>query len=45
MIEQRGTAEAAFNAIDGTMDSMTRTAVFSHCTPNPCGETAEEQRH
>jgi hypothetical protein len=45
VIEQGGTAEAAFDTIDGTIDSMTKTAVFSHCKPNPCGETAEEQQH
>jgi len=38
-------AEAAFDAVDGTIDSVTITAVFSHCKPNPCGETIEEQRH
>lgn len=45
MIEQGGTAEAAFDAVGGTIDSMTTTAVFSHCKPNSCGETAEEQRY
>ena len=45
MIEQGGTAEAAFDAVDGTINSMTTTVVFSHCKPNPCGETAEEQQH
>jgi hypothetical protein len=28
-----------------TFDNMATTAVFSHCKPNPHGETAEEQRH
>jgi hypothetical protein len=42
VIEQGGTAEAAFDAIDGKIDSMTKTAVFSHCKPNPCGEMAKE---
>lgn len=45
MIEQGGTAEAAFNAVNGTIDSITITAVFSFCKPNPCGETVEEQRY
>jgi hypothetical protein len=40
-----GTAEAAFDAIDGKIDSMTKTAVFSHYKPNPCEETAKEQRY
>jgi hypothetical protein len=35
MIEQGGTAEEAFNAVDGTIDSMTKTMVFSHCKPSP----------
>jgi hypothetical protein len=29
MIEQGGIAEAAFNVIDGTVNSMTTTVVFS----------------
>ena len=45
MIEQGGTAEAAFDDVDGTIDSITTTMVFSHCKPNPCGETAKEQWH
>jgi hypothetical protein len=40
-----GIAEVAFDAIDKTIDSVTKTAVFSHSKPNTCGETAEEQRH
>lgn len=28
MIEQGGTAGAAFNAVDGTIDSMTKTVYF-----------------
>jgi hypothetical protein len=31
MIELGGTAEAAIDAVDGTINSMTKTAVFSHC--------------
>ncbi len=45
IIEQGGITEAAFDASDGTIDSMTITAVSSHCKPNSYGETAEEQRH
>jgi hypothetical protein len=45
MIEQGGTAEAAFDTVDGTIDSMTTTAVFSYCQSNPCGKTAKEQKH
>jgi len=45
MIEQGGTAEAAFDAINGTINSMTKTTVFSHFKLNPCGETAKEQQH
>ncbi len=44
-IGQGGTAKAAFDAINGTIDSRTETVVFSHCKPNPCGEKAKEQRH
>ena len=44
IIEHGGTAEAALDAVDGTIDSMTTSAVFSHCKPNPRRETAEEQR-
>jgi hypothetical protein len=29
MIEQGGTAKVAFDTISGTIDSMTKTAVFS----------------
>jgi hypothetical protein len=45
VIEQGETAEGVFDAVNGTIDSITTTAVFSHCKPNPCRETAEEQRH
>jgi hypothetical protein len=43
MLEQGGTAERAFNAVDGTIDNMTTTVVFSSCKPNPCREIAKEQ--
>lgn len=36
MIEQGGIVKAAFDAIDGTIDSITKAAVFFHCKPNPC---------
>jgi hypothetical protein len=42
MIEQGGTAKATFNAIDRTIDSITKTIVFSYCKLNPCKETAKE---
>ena len=42
MIEQGETAKAAFNAVDRTIDSMTKTAVFSHCKPSPCSEVATD---
>jgi len=38
-----GTAEAAFDAVDGTIDSMTTTLIISHYEPNPDGEMANEQ--
>lgn len=44
IIEQRGAAEVAFHAIDGTIDSIIIT-VFSHSNSDPYEETAEEQRH
>jgi hypothetical protein len=42
MIEQGGIALDAFNAVDGTIDSMTTTAVFSYYEPNPYREIAKE---
>jgi hypothetical protein len=42
IIEQGGTAERAFNAVDGTIDNMTTTIVFSYCKPNPYREIAKE---
>jgi hypothetical protein len=41
IIEQGGTAKAAFDAVDRTID-ITKTAVFSYYIPNPYRETAEE---
>ena len=43
MIEQGQTVEVAFDGVDGTIDNMTTTVVFSHCKPDTCGEIAEEQ--
>ncbi len=40
--EQGGTAKMAFNAIDGIIDNMTTTIIFSYYNPNPCGEIAKE---
>jgi len=39
-IEQGGIAEMAIDAIDGMMDSMTISLVFSLCKSNTCGEIA-----
>ena len=43
IIEQGGIAERAFNAVDGTIDNMTTTIVFSYYKPNACREIAKEQ--
>lgn len=42
VMEQGGTAEAAFDAVDGTIDSIVKTAVFSYCKPYPYRERAKE---
>jgi hypothetical protein len=42
MIEQGGTAERAFNAINRIIDNMTITIVFSYCKPNSYREIAKE---
>ena len=42
MIEQGGIAKRAFNAINGTINNMTTTIVFSYFKPKPCRETAKE---
>lgn len=42
MIEQGETAEAACDAIDGMIDRMTKTGVFSHYKLNPCLEVATD---
>ena len=43
IIEQGETAEMAFNAINGTIDNITTTIVFSYCKLKPCREIAKEQ--
>jgi hypothetical protein len=40
MKEQREAADKAFDAVDGTIDRMTKTVVFSHCKPSPYSEVA-----
>jgi hypothetical protein len=42
IIEQGGTAKRAFNSIDGTIDNMATTIVFSYCKLNPYREIAKE---
>jgi hypothetical protein len=42
IIQQGGTAEKAFNAIDGIIKNMVTTIVFSYCKSNPCREIANE---
>ena len=42
IIEQGGTAERAFNAINGTIDDMTTTLVFSYRKPKACRKIAKE---
>ena len=41
-MEQGGIAKAAFDAMDGTVDGITKTAMYSRCKPNPYGEMAKE---
>ena len=45
MVEQGPTAEVAFDAVNGTIDSMSTTTILSHCKLNSYAETAEGQRH
>jgi hypothetical protein len=45
MLEQGEIAEAAFNAVNGMIDSMANTTVFSHCRLVSWGGMAEQQRH
>jgi hypothetical protein len=42
IIEQGRTAERAFNAVNGTINNMTTTVVFSYYKPSPCREIAKE---
>jgi hypothetical protein len=42
IIEQGGTAERAFNVIDGIIDNITTIVVFLYCKPNPFREIAKE---
>jgi hypothetical protein len=42
-MEQGGIAKRAFKVIDGTIDNMTTTIVFSYYKPNPCREIAKGQ--
>jgi hypothetical protein len=42
MIEQGGTAERAFNIINGIIDNMTTIIIFSYCKLNRCKEIAKE---
>jgi len=44
LVEQGGTAERAFNAVDGTIDKITTIVVFSYCKPKPCREIGKEQQ-
>jgi hypothetical protein len=43
LIEQGGTARAALDAADKTIDSIITTVVFSYCQSNPCRKAAKEQ--
>ena len=43
MIEQGGTAPEAFNSVDGRIDSITTTVVFSYCEPNPYRKIAKKK--
>jgi hypothetical protein len=45
VIEQGAKAEATLDAIDGMIDSMTKTTVISHCRLVSWGEMTEEQLH
>ena len=43
MIEQVIIAGAAFDVVNGTIDSITTIVIFSYYKPYTCRETAEEQ--
>jgi hypothetical protein len=42
VIIERGIAKRACNAIDGTINNMATTIVFSYYKPNPCREIAKK---
>jgi hypothetical protein len=42
IIEQGGTAEVAFGAVDEMIDGIPTTVVFSYCISNPYRETGKE---
>jgi hypothetical protein len=42
IIGQGGIAERPFNAINGIINNMTITIVFSYYKPNPCRKIAKE---
>jgi hypothetical protein len=42
-VEQGGTAAAAFDAVDGIIDSITKLQFFSDCKSSPCREIAKDQ--
>ena len=42
VVEQDGTVEVAFDAVNRTIDSMTTTAVFSYSKLESCGEIIDE---
>jgi hypothetical protein len=43
IIEQGGTDNAAFNAVDEMIESITTTVVFSYFKPSPYRKIAKEQ--
>jgi hypothetical protein len=43
MIEQGVIATAAFDALNGTIDSIAKLQYFSKCKSSPCREIAKEQ--
>ena len=45
VLEQGGTVEAAFDAVNGMIDSITKTGVISVEADKISGEKAEENGH
>ena len=45
MIKQGGMAEAALDVTNGTINSKTKTLIYSHCTLTQGVETAVEQSY